>query len=298
MSQWGNFTISGSGGGGGGTVVVGLDKATGAVTTLVLGGRSWADAYHPLALLEYHTYDDAALATQGNACCFGAGGRQASAHPNATRSVPTMVGLWVDKATAPTQLTALLTLPDFTHTNYGAPGEIWVQYTLGEDGGDGGGGEGSVSLSLQVFDKTPTRLAEATLLTFLPLPAASASPPPDAMAWSMRKLESWVDPLESVSGGSPHSHGVSDGVAYVSGVNPGGDYFAIDTLDSAVVSPITASSNATNFVVPNDALVGPVLGFGSLLWQNAFNTNTPLFTWDTAFKWRFVFRSMKGGGRK
>ena len=35
-------------------------------------------------------------------------------------------------------------------------------------------------------------------------------------------------------------------------------------------------------------------GFGALLWQNAFNTNTPLFTFDDAYKWRFVLRA--GGG--
>jgi hypothetical protein len=300
-SQWGNFTITSGGSGGGGsgsnttTVVLGLDGVSGAVTTLVLGGRPWADATHPLALLQYHTYDDAALATQGNACCFGAPGRQAAAHPNATTSGTTLMGLWVDSASAPTQLTALLTLPDFTHANYGAPGEIWVQYTLGQGQGQGQGqGEASVTMSLQVFNKTATRLAEAAMLTFLPLPASTSTG--DPMAWSMRKLESWVDPLDAVSGGSPHSHGVSQGVSYRGGVDPEGEYFAVDTLDAAVMSPITPTSGPTHFVVPNDALVGPVLGFGAVLWQNAFNTNTPLFTWDPAFKWRFVLRSRQGGG--
>jgi len=38
-------------------------------------------------------------------------------------------------------------------------------------------------------------------------------------------------------------------------------------------------------------LEGPVLGFSSLLFQNAFNTNTPQFTWQSDFHWRYVFHT-------
>jgi hypothetical protein len=268
--------------GGGLPVVLALDAATGALGALALGGRQWADAASPLGALEYRTFDDADLATQGGACCWGAAGRQAAANPNSTASATQLVGLWADSAGAPTALTALLALPAWAHESYGAPAEVWAQYAVTPDG--------ALNFTLQVFNKTATRLAEAAFLRF------ATAPLPATHAWAMKKLESWVDPLDAVAGGSPHQHGVSDGVAYRARAAPAADFFAVDTLDAAVVSPITADASMTNFVVPNDALVGPVGGFGVLLWQNAFNTNTPLFTWDTAFKWRFTLRSSGGGG--
>ncbi len=263
--------------GGGPPVVLGLDAASGAVGVLTLGGRAWADPARPLGALEYRTFDDNDLATQGGACCWGVAGRQSAARPNSTASKTALVGLWADSASAPTALTALLALPDWAHENYGAPAEVWVEYGVLPNG--------ALAVTLQVFNKTATRLAEAAFLRF------ATAPLPASHTWAMRKLESWVDPLDAVAGGSPHQHGVSDGVAYRAAAAPDADFFAIDTLDAAVVSPMTNTSDATNFVVPNDKLVGPVTGFGVLLWQNAFNTNTPLFTWDTAFKWRFLLRA-------
>jgi hypothetical protein len=262
-----------------GAATIGLDAATGALATLVLAGEAWADASHLLGALSYRTYDDVDLATQGSFCCFGAGGRQAAASPNSTRSSTTLVGVWLDSATAPRTITARLSLPSLQHEKYGAPGDVWVTYSI-SPGGD------AVTFALQVFNKTATRLAEATLLDFQTRPGAGGAD----FAWRMRKLESWVDPLDAVGGGSPHQHVVSDGVALASRGAPT-RFLAVDSLDAAVFSPITPTSRSTNFIVPFDPLQGPVLGFGALLWQNAFNTNTPLFTWDSDFKWRFAFRA-------
>ena len=268
-----------------GGVTLALDAATGALAGLTLGGVAWADAAHRLALLSYRTFDDTTLATQDGYCCFGAAGRQADAHPVASRNAPSLQGVWVDSASAPTQLTALLGFDPALVALYGAPAEAFLTYTVV---GAGAGAGASVAVELQIFNKTATRLAEACLLDFVPSPSAAAG-----LAWTMDKLGGAVDPLDAVGGGSPHQHAVAKGVL-LSAAAGGGAWLALDTLDAAVVSPITAASESTNLIVPFEPLEGPVLGFGSLLWQNAFNTNTPLFTFDPAYKWRFVLRA--GGG--
>ena len=275
-----------------GGVTLALDAATGALAGLVLGGTAWADAAHTLALLSYRTFDDAALDSQGGFCCWGAAGRQAAARPNATRTPPALRAVWLDSASAPTQVTALLAFDAELVARYGAPGEVFLTYTV-----LGAGAGARVQVELQVFNKTATRLAEACLLDFVPAPGAA-----EGLAWSMDKLGGAVDPLEAVAGGSPHQHAVAKGMLLAAAGGSGGGgrgnssaWLALDTLDAGVVSPITAASGSTNFIVPFEPLQGPVLGFGALLWQNAFNTNTPLFTFDDAYKWRFVL-SAGGGG--
>jgi len=96
-----------------------------------------------------------------------------------------------------------------------------------------------------------------------------------------------VDPLDTVTNGGIHQHGVSDGgVRYASAAAPG-KHLTVQTLDAPVVDPYTAANPPSMFPLPLSPLTGPVLGFDVQLMQNAFNTNTPLFTWDKAFRWRF-----------
>jgi hypothetical protein len=257
---------------------IALDGVTGALGALTLAGTQWASAAtnNTLAAYEYRTFTDANYATQGGYCCWGVGGRQAGGQPNETVSVPAIASVWSGPAT----LVVRAVMPSFAHTDYGAPAEVWFNYTVAADGS-------AVYLDVVAINKTATRLGEAIFLSFNPLPVSGSD-----YEWRMRKLASWIDPLETVTGSSPHSHGISDGVAYQSQSTPDTKYFAIDMLDAPVVSPITPTSPATNFIVPADALAGPVTGFASLLFQNAFNTNTPQFSYGNPnFRWRYVFRA-------
>jgi hypothetical protein len=170
-----------------------------------------------------------------------------------------------------------MTMPTLQHTTYGAPSTLWLNVSVTA--------EGSLVLDLQMFNKTATRLGEAHFLHNLPLPQAGD------YTWMMDKVGSWVDPLETVANGGLHQHGVSTGVSYQSASAPTTRFFAIDTLDAAVVNPATAAEPASMFPQPLHPLTGPVLGFDVQLMQNAFNTNTPLFTWDSAFRWRFGLRA-------
>eukprot|EP00040_Diaphanoeca_grandis_P034642 m.215927 g.215927 ORF g.215927 m.215927 type:complete len:141 (+) comp33196_c0_seq3:222-644(+) len=120
----------------------------------------------------------------------------------------------------------------------------------------------------------------------------------------MDKLGSWVDPLDTVTNGSLHSHGIRDGVAFIeaAGRYPpepqagdnggiGGGFFAVDSLDAFLADPVTATNPATNFLWPLSPLAGPVVGFDMQLHQNTFATNMPLFSLDSDFRWRFKLRA-------
>ena len=96
----------------------------------------------------------------------------------------------------------------------------------------------------------------------------------------MDKLGPWVDRHPGHCAGSVHQHGVSSGVAYMAPGNPSAAFFAIDTLNATVVSPGTAVNPPSMFPFPLEPLQGL---------QNAFNTNTPQFSWD--YKWRFALRA-------
>ena len=256
----------------GGALTLGFDGTTGAFSTFNLAGVDWADATHLVAQYVYKTYNDTDYAANPT-CCYGEGGRQKAADPQQTATAPTMTGLWVDDENAPRRAVVSMSMPDLQHSYYGAPGALWLSVTANDDA--------SVSLDLQLFNVTATRLGGAHFLHFGTLQQ------PGDYKWLMDKIGGWVDPLDTVENGSVHQHGVSDeGVRYASAGAPG-KFFSMQTLDAAVVNPYTAANPASMFPYPLSPLTGPVLGFDVQLMQNAFNTNTPLFTWDPAYRWRF-----------
>jgi len=110
-----------------------------------------------------------------------------------------------------------------------------------------------------------------------------------AWRWWVDVLGLPVDPLDVVTNGNVHQHGVKEGVMYLQGGGTG--MFAVDTIDSAVVSPHTFVDEATSLLFPLTPLTGPVTGFSALLFQNAFNTNVPLYSFDDAWKFRFTIRT-------
>jgi hypothetical protein len=158
----------------------------------------WADASHPLLQYVYATFNDTDYAANPT-CCYGEGGRQAAANPNRTRSTGAMSGLWVDDAAAPRLAVCAMTMPELQHALYGAPQTAFLTLRVGDDA--------SVSLDFQVFNVTATRLGGAHFLHSAPLLPAGGD-----YAWRMDKIGSWIDPLDTVTNGGVHQHGVRDGV--------------------------------------------------------------------------------------
>ena len=97
----------------------------------------------------------------------------------------------------------------------------------------------------------------------------------------MNKLDGWVDPTDVVNKGSQHQHAVGE-----RGVACGNRTIAFH--DAGVVSPVTAANPASIFQLPLEPLTGPVTGFASLMMQNTFSTNTPLFQWDGNYRFRYT----------
>jgi hypothetical protein len=162
------------------------------------------------------------------------------------------------------------------HLNYGAPSTIWLNYTVTSSS--------AVSIELQLFNKTSTRLGEALFLDFTQNPQINGN-----WRWFVDVLGLPVDPLEVVTNGGVHQHGVKEGVIYVQ--EGGTGRLTIDTIDAAVVSPHTTVNEATSLLIPLTPLKGTVTGFSVILFQNAFNTNVPLYSVDNAWKFRFMISS-------
>ena len=72
----------------------------------------------------------------------------------------TMTGLWVDNANAPRVAVVSMSMPDLQHSYYGAPSAVWLTVTTNDDA--------SVSIDLQLFNVTATRLGGAHFYHFGP----------------------------------------------------------------------------------------------------------------------------------
>jgi len=265
-------------------VTIGLDGDTGALSTLTLNGVSWANPQHLLSKFVYRTYNDTDYNAQhvnnGCCCCWGWSNMQKNANPQQQIKSPAITSVYISSGdstlTAPfTILTSLSFADTALHLNYGAPETIWLNYTVNIDS--------TVSIELQLFNKTSTRLGEALFLDFTQVPQSGN------WKWFVDVLGLPVDPLDVVINGNQHQHGVKEGVMYVQ--QSGTGEFALDTIDAAVVSPHTDVNEATSMIAPLTPLTGPVNGFSVLLFQNAFNTNVPLYSFDDAWKFRFLIRA-------
>ena len=270
-----------------GRVSLGLNISTGGLSKVLMAGFDWAGPQNQFAQFVYKTFNDSDYRRQRGFCCYGpAPDRQRIAHPNRTTTSPRVTGVWRHRTVPPTSFTARLEMPALQHQQYGAPSELWLTVDIERDG--------AVFIDLQAFNKTTTRLGEASFARFRPVQR-------DGFHWFMDKLGSWVDPLDTVTNGSLHSHGIRDGVAYINSAgsppanpHPGTGvtaFLAVDSLDAFLVDPVTAAAPATNFLWPLTPLTGPVLGFDIQLHQNAFATNMPLFSLDSDFRWRFRLRA-------
>jgi hypothetical protein len=281
QNEWSNaYTVNS----GGSPLTLGLDPSTGALSTLIMKSVSWADSNHLLSKFVYRTYNDTDINAQhikDCCCCWGWENMQSIANPQQQKVSPKITALYTTPYSGPiaapfTILAQLGFSSPNLHLNYGAPDSIWLNYTVTTTS--------SVSIELQLFDKTSTRLGEALFLDFTQRPQTNGT-----WKWFVDVLGLPVDPIDVVTNGNVHQHGVKEGVIYVQ--ESGTGWFAMDTIDAAVVSPHTAVNEATSLLMPLTPLTGPVLGFSVILFQNAFNTNVPLYSVDNAWKFRFMIRS-------
>jgi len=156
------------------------------------------------------------------------------------------------------------------HNKYGSPQTLWTEYIF--DSID----SNKFAVILQWFNKTSTRLPEASWLAFKPVPQRESS-------WNLDKLGELVSPLDVVLNGSQHLHVVQSGVYLL---NHQKKIFSVESIDAALVS--TGGPNP--FPIPLSAT--PVNGAEYNLNNNIWGTNYPMWypfdDSESASKFRFV----------
>jgi hypothetical protein len=267
---------------GGGVVKLAFDGSAGGIAFLTVNGSSnLAVPQRPLAALVYREFNGSDWA-EASTCPLAYqryGDDAAGARSATTRA--SMDTLYAQQGSGPRSFLIHASFPERLVFLVGAPQDAWVNVTVTNFG--------EILVDVQLFNKTSTRFGEAILLEWLFSP--SALTPSDGL-WRLDKLGSWIDPLDGVAGGSTQQHGVGRGVAFYSptqGLDGGGVF--LDTMDAPIVCPATGI-NQTYVSIPLSPapLEGPVSGWASLLFTNAWAMNFPLWSLDTSYRFRYKLR--------
>ena len=166
------------------------------------------------------------------------------------------------------ELAARVVLDDASaHTDFGAPNAVWVRLGFGGSVMTGQGGEAerrgvdnstAVDLTFELFEKTPTRFAEAVMLNV-------GAAPRSGFEWRMDKMGELVDPKYVMTNGSQWQHGIDSGVEFTDASSLGGGMRVV-AFDTPLACPsVTGQSDAdspTPFPVPLSAISGKITGFG------------------------------------
>lgn len=198
--------------------------------------------------------------------------------PYATRQtmLPKVQQVWSQSAAASSSsqgscsILVHMTMPSDGVTLFGAPTDVWTSFALSP-------GSGTVHLdaTVQLFNKTATRLPESGWLQFNPAP-----PPPAALAqveptWFVGKLGEFVPVDAVVNNGSKHLHGVDPCVeglpsALSSTTSlPKDAWFTVASHDVALAAP--GRPSLLNFT--NDNPDAATHGVSFNLFNNLYDTN-------------------------
>lgn len=267
---------------------ISFDPTTGSVNYLSMNSTSstssptvYADSTHPIGLFTYHTYNETDffyLKSQ-----YGNPGNPGYDKPGSDLADPLsqtwpafLVSLY-QSMTNPAMFAAKLTVADLdAHTFYGAPEEVWVTTEVTADG---------VDFDLVLVNKTATRLPEATMFSFYPVPPSSQK---QNNGWECSAVkvatgvlapESSIDMKMVVMNGSQYQHAVE----YVTLHSPqeSGETITLSSPDVPLVCPILLGDNGwtpTPFPAPLKPLTDTTLiGIAFNIHNNIWNTNYPLY---------------------
>ena len=283
----------------------------GGIVSLKRGGRQWASPTHPVGQFLYETYVDADFTTflhdlgarigdngvwpdhtAGPYAPFANATRtcaddvsfckanMSAAHPRRRSIFPTVTDVWTGDRSRSGGLgggggcvvVINSTFPTEAHVAAGAPASVVTKLIVSADGT-------TLDWDIVQVNKRPTRLAEATFVTFNPVV-------PDLRGWGLTVLGSKMDPhdvlgelatgpdpkvayLESVYGGSPHLRGVEDAHYVDSGSGIGKGGFELTSLDV----PVMCTGKATPFPTPRTGPPDMAQGVSWNIFNNIWNTN-------------------------
>ncbi len=166
---------------------------------------------------------------------------------------PSLKSAWIDGNC----IALKLELPLETRRKYGAPEEIWVEYSFNEN---------EIDVRLTWKEKPASRITEAFWFSFQP-------PVPNVKSWRLLKMGREVSPLEVVHDGQRNLHGVFPGIMFRNGKKE----IRIDSLDAAIVAP--GRPRLLEFDGSQPDMRG---GMHFCLYNNMYPTNFPLWFEDDA----------------
>ena len=169
---------------------------------------------------------------------------------NATYSFEAGLAAWKNA----THVVVKMQIPTSLHTDYGAPETAWVSYDFSTIG--------KIGISLQIFNKTATRLPEAMYFKFHPEFTSDNQ-------YFMDKLGEWTDPIDVRDGSGKGLHAVTTGVHLHSKTSSG---LFFETKDAALVRWYPG---LYPFAAPMVGDVSVNDGFAFVLHDNSWNTNYP-----------------------
>jgi hypothetical protein len=155
---------------------------------------------------------------------------------------------------------------------YGAPALVWLQY-------DFSGAAAEFSVSLQWFQKTPTRLPEAQWLSFVPasLPLQESG----VCEWTVDVMGAErVNPLRVIASGTRHMHAAWHGAFFASdrpAPGPDGSVYptsrvSVRSLDATLVAPGDRAHLLSFDNAPPNCNGGMHFNLQNNLWNTAFPT--------------------------
>ncbi|XP_046548130.1 uncharacterized protein LOC124258103 [Haliotis rubra] len=253
---------------------------------------NWAGTENPMGQFMYRTYNDSDDVDVARYYCYKSNSSTPFTKTNATINAHPESRLWPYSLSSlyrnknvvnNCDVLALLTPDNATPVSYyGAPPEVWIQYvsrtpaeTTGKKNFTG------LEVTLQLFNKTTTRLSEAIAYNFAPRPIGNQT-------WMISKIGRLVDPLNVVFNGSQYLHATDVGVHFL---NDSGDGLRLQSLDIPLVMFSTASHPPSVLPVPLKPISERITGAAFNVYNNAWNTNYifwyPYVDGDENFKSRF-----------
>lgn len=262
---------------------IGFDGWHGAIVGLEdkTTGRQWATPDHPLGLIGYDTFGAADYeryldqyvvpSMRHEAWVLRDQGKPGLERTGASRQtwLPVLAGIARRRDEAGERFLLELTMPEEASAVCGAPRRLTVEAALPE-------AKREVRLTVQWFDKPPSRLPEAIWYSFVP--------PVTAGGWWLEKLGRWVSSQDVVPRGNRRLHAVGSRVEYREEALSTVDSLVIETVDA----PLVAVGEPALLEFRED-LPRPEEGVHVNLVNNVWGTNFPQWFGEDA-RFRFVIR--------
>ncbi|XP_048244901.1 uncharacterized protein LOC124124794 isoform X2 [Haliotis rufescens] len=247
----------------------------------------WASAENPMGEMQYVTYNETDFDYM--ASMYNYRGGAGYDKPNSTKNASPDSRQWsffmeslyermYDQSCD--LLMKLRTADPAMYQKYGAPREIWLHHVT--HGSDEQHLQGGIDVTVQWFEKAPTRLAESLSYSFSPTPQPR-------LEWYISKIGRLVAADSVVLNGSQYVHATDRGVYYTANAESG---LGLLSSDVPLVYVGTKHHPPSPFPVPlrpitQQDITGTAFNFYNNIWNTNYILWYPYQAGDEHFKGRF-----------